>query len=903
MKVKLIHNQKLEVKSMSIYTRSKTTAGNLEKAEDFEINDNSFKVGIKSGAENIIIDYLTNLYSNPATAVCRELFTNASDASDDDLPVYIEINAEEVEERQAKTYSFSIIDYGCGMSVDELKNNYITYANSSKVDDYDAVGSFGLGSKSPMAIVPKYTVESFNGKEQNIATVARTNNGIFANIEKVDEVSDHSFTRVSFGGISCDTAKKMHLYIRENICRFSKQPVHFKSCFKDEVEFLECYSISDNVSMYSSNIKEALIKYSCDDGDVRNRFRILARVNNIVYKVNHSYLNDSNDYIVVDVEPGYFSFAPSREELPFGKEQDHIIDIVNNKPFNSQYDLVMNLTKNGVFECDDIFNYLFFRGLLKDIDNFDCFYGATKNQLKLYKDIVDIDNGNYNLDKNNIKFYTIRSKETNKYCFKLLDDRKLVQVGFNEFIKRLKDSVGLTPYTDKNGKFSVKLKDKWHLNRVTIVKNSKFTRKNEVIIPSEYKTLNARSAVKDEFIKICSRSSSYNLNKFGWYFVYLNGKTKLPKSVFEYINKFCFRLNPDKDSEIHYIENSAEIVEYSNKNEAKSTTTINVTPVNERKDYFEFFNNCETNGIRTNYGNDQLVKTLKDGYKYFVYESDGLTTSFLRLFTELYETGLIRIHDKTKMVKKYLNSLGLQELIINDYTIEKIKEDVKEKFVDGEYVASFIHYYSYKDNKRAEFSCIRSDLDITNYPSTHLAVILNNDVCGCKSIAEFFNVDKRVCKSAIKTCAGINKFGGTSIASNNYATNKAVFSLLEKNINKKKAWSSYGEALTKLAIYKKYNSTIRGLRLFLNKNVELSSVEPIKGEELLNDILAKRINEEMSNIGFDKLDNAVKEFHKFNKYISIYSLLDNNDEVDSFVKSKMDEKADVIVEEFNKLDI
>lgn len=77
MKVKLIHDQKLEVKSMSIYTKSKTTVGNLEKAEDFEINDNSFKVGIKSGAENIIIDYLTNLYSNPATAVCRELFTNA----------------------------------------------------------------------------------------------------------------------------------------------------------------------------------------------------------------------------------------------------------------------------------------------------------------------------------------------------------------------------------------------------------------------------------------------------------------------------------------------------------------------------------------------------------------------------------------------------------------------------------------------------------------------------------------------------------------------------------------------------------------------------------------------------------------------------------------------------------
>lgn len=886
---------------MSIYTKNKTTVSNLKKAEDFEIDDNSFKVGIKSGAENIIIDYLTNLYSNPATAVCRELFTNASDASDDDLPVYIEIKEEEVEEGQAKTYSFSITDYGCGMSAEELKNNYITYANSSKVDDYNSVGSFGLGSKSPMALVSKYTVESFNGKEQNIATVARTDNGIFANIEKVNEVSDHSFTRVSFGGISRDTANKMHLYIRENICRFSKQPVHFKSCFEDEVEFLECYSISDNISVYSNNIKEALIKYSCGSGKAEDSFKILARINNIVYNVN--YLRYSNDdYIVIDVEPGYFSFAPSREELPYGKEKDHIIEIANDKLFNSYYDFVKYSTEKGIFECDDIFNYLFIRGMLKDINNFDCFCGASKSQLKLYKDMVDIDNGNYELDEDSIKFYTIRSKETNKYNFKFLDDKKLMQVSFNEFIKRLKESVSLTPYIDKSGKFSLKLKEKWHLNRVTIVKNSKFTRKNEVIIPREYKVSNASKSVKSEFNKIYDRADSYGHDKFGWYFVYLKGSTKLPKSVLEYINKFCFGLNPDKDSDIHYIENNVEVVEYPKQNEVESGTKTKATPVNDRKDYFELFDSCcvETR-IHTNYGGEQLVKSLKNGYKYFVYDSNSPTTPFLRLFAELYETGLIKIHDKTKMVKKYLNGLGLEELTIDEYTIEKIKQDVKDKFIDGEYVASFIHFYKY--NGRAEFSCLRSDLDVTNYPSTYLAIALNNDICGCKSIAEFFNVDKKVCKSAVKSCAGMYKFGRTSAAENNYTTNQAVLNLLRKNINKRKAWNSYGEALTKLAIHKKYNSTIRDLKLFLNKNVDLSSVESTKSEELLSDILADRINDEMSNIGFDKLDGAVKEFSKFKKYISIYSLLDGNDEVDSFVKSKMDEKADVIVEEFNKLDI
>lgn len=879
---------------MSIYTKSKTTVSSLKKAKDFEVNDSSFKVGIKSGAENIIIDYLTNLYSNPPTAVCRELFTNASDASNDDLPVYIELKKEEDKD----TCSFSITDYGCGMSSEELKNNYITYANSTKVSDYDSVGSFGLGSKSPMAIVPKYTVESFDGKEQNIATVARTDNGIFANIEKVEKLADHSFTRVSFGGISFNVASKMHLYIRENICRFSKQPVHFKSCLKDEVEFLECYKLSDDVSIYSNNIKKAFITYHFSKANVDECFQVLARIDNIIYKVN--YLSHCDSYIVVDVEPGYFSFAPSREELPYGEEKNHITEIANKKLFESDYDFVRFITEHGIFECDTLFSYLFARNLMSNIDNLDCFYGASNEQLNKYKDIIDIDNGDYELDEDSIKFYTIRSEESCRYRFSFKDNKKLVQVSFKEFINRLKHSVNFSYTIGADGKFSTVIKDKGYLNNVTIVENTKFNRKNEVVIPSQFKVSNARKFVKSEFLKTCNKSESYNCNKFGWYFVYLKSGTKLPDIVLEYINMFCAGLKTDKLNNTHPDISSAEIIEYPTEDNTLKPTVKRIS-VRDRKDSIAFYSPDHTWITTTNYGDDKLVETLRSGYKYFLVDDNNApTTSFLCLFTELYSIGIIKISDRTKMVKNYLNSLGLEELVISDALIEKMKQDVKEKFVDGEYVASFISGPGYSMHY-ADFSLINSDLDVTNYPLTYLAILLNNNVCCCETIAEFFKVDKNVCKAILRPCYSSYKFGRERILDNDIDKRAVIFNQLKKSINKRKAWNDSKGVLTKITIAKMYKSTISYLHC-LGETTKFSGVCTNDREKLLIEILDDKINSKISSIDFSKLDSAVEDFSKMSKYISIYNSLSDN-EVDSFVKSKINEKSNAVVKAFSELKI
>lgn len=377
---------------MSIYTKSKTAfASNNDFNNDFDY-EGSFKVGIARGADDLVIDYLTNLYANPAVAVCRELFTNAADASSDvESPVYIKLVKQD---DGSECYTLTITDYGCGMSSEQLKNNYVTYANSSKANDYGVVGAFGLGSKSPMAISNTYKVVSNNGEEQNEVIVSRTPNGVFANISACEEKKDYSFTEVAVSNIRKYDARKMIDFIDSNIAVFSKKPVNVITDFTSETRKINLYekiSISipeypyAEVSMYYINTSAAKTKiFNYLTGAAK--LNTYARINDIAYCVSHE--SDTDDVLlVVDVEPGYFAFAPSREELPHGDKLDHVKDIfkavVNN--FASCDETVSFLTKNKLF--DDKSVAMVISAYYHSIDSMDCFANMSDEDKSYFEEL------------------------------------------------------------------------------------------------------------------------------------------------------------------------------------------------------------------------------------------------------------------------------------------------------------------------------------------------------------------------------------------------------------------------------------------------------------------------------------------------------------------------------------
>ena len=91
-----------------------------------------------------------NIYSNAIGSVVRELTSNCFDShveAGTDFPVVIRKNFDKL----TQEYSISFIDFGVGMSVDRINKIYRKYFTSTKRETNDQIGSFGLGSKTPLA--------------------------------------------------------------------------------------------------------------------------------------------------------------------------------------------------------------------------------------------------------------------------------------------------------------------------------------------------------------------------------------------------------------------------------------------------------------------------------------------------------------------------------------------------------------------------------------------------------------------------------------------------------------------------------------------------------------------------------------------------------------------------------
>lgn len=105
---------------------------------------------------------LSKLYSDPIKAVVREIYANAIDSHVQAGKVDV---SPDVQLPSKFDNTFFIRDYGTGLSDKAIKKLYLSYGYSSKNDDNEQIGGFGVGSKSPFAYKDSFTVESFyNGK-------------------------------------------------------------------------------------------------------------------------------------------------------------------------------------------------------------------------------------------------------------------------------------------------------------------------------------------------------------------------------------------------------------------------------------------------------------------------------------------------------------------------------------------------------------------------------------------------------------------------------------------------------------------------------------------------------------------------------------------------------------------
>lgn len=126
-------------------------------------------------AQAHIIRMLTNnLYTEGYAATLRELSTNALDShveAGTTEPIQITLPS-------SLDNNFVVQDFGTGMSEDIIRNVYQRYGASTKRDNLNVVGAFGLGAKVPLTITDTYTLETVRDGRKLLVVVSRGESGV-----------------------------------------------------------------------------------------------------------------------------------------------------------------------------------------------------------------------------------------------------------------------------------------------------------------------------------------------------------------------------------------------------------------------------------------------------------------------------------------------------------------------------------------------------------------------------------------------------------------------------------------------------------------------------------------------------------------------------------------------------
>lgn len=122
---------------MIIEQKTEEVHGNVSNLESIK-----FRMDTSDAAVPLLIDFLSNLYSNPKQTICHEYVSNARDshflAGKQDTPIKIVLPT------KLNPY-YSVRDYGIGMDHDEVKNIFSVALKSTKRDSNDTIGGFGVG--------------------------------------------------------------------------------------------------------------------------------------------------------------------------------------------------------------------------------------------------------------------------------------------------------------------------------------------------------------------------------------------------------------------------------------------------------------------------------------------------------------------------------------------------------------------------------------------------------------------------------------------------------------------------------------------------------------------------------------------------------------------------------------
>jgi hypothetical protein len=140
------------------FSQKEVLIGGAGKTKGFKVSDDPMLMSMLS----------TGFYANPHRAMIQEIMFNAWDAhrmgkcQDKPIDIFVDEHS-----------GFTVRDYGPGIADHMMEDVYCTYAASTKRDDADMTGGFGLGSKAPWSYTESFTVTSHHDGVKTMYLMSR----------------------------------------------------------------------------------------------------------------------------------------------------------------------------------------------------------------------------------------------------------------------------------------------------------------------------------------------------------------------------------------------------------------------------------------------------------------------------------------------------------------------------------------------------------------------------------------------------------------------------------------------------------------------------------------------------------------------------------------------------------
>jgi len=334
------------------YKNSNTELDSNTDADDIDI-----KFSQKNQGKQFFI-LLKGLYSNPIGSLIRELVSNCFDAYAEigifDKPVFVNLDSDD-----GGSY-LEFVDEGIGMSDERIHKIYLQITESTKENNTDTIGAWGLGSKSPL---------SYHQEQIYVDTV---HNGIRNNF--IVYIGDNYLPKASFliknEPTELVNGTKVKVYIHENdrltvISQLKQQLAYFDNVIFNhniplENEYIiyenDVYKFRNDVQIQGGNLHIALgkVNYPLDLSQLDINYNELHPLLPIL--PNHGINKTLELPIGLKFKITDLDITPSRENVRYTEKTKKSIIEKLKLLFKYLDEHIFN--KNNIFNEGDFFEYL-----------------------------------------------------------------------------------------------------------------------------------------------------------------------------------------------------------------------------------------------------------------------------------------------------------------------------------------------------------------------------------------------------------------------------------------------------------------------------------------------------------------------------------------------------------------